>query len=327
MAEFILGNSVSRVARRYPMLQAVLWRLDFALVSGLISLFRVLPMDTASRLGSRVGGVIGPLLRRKTEMFRENLSTAFPEKSAAEIKAMIRKSWRNAGRILAEYPHINNIFESRDRERLHIEILDPALDLDSANGPWVFVTLHHCNWELASSALSRLCIPNTTLYSPPSNPLLDRMLLQSRKKLNCHLVTRDNATRAMVRSLKQGSSAGLIVDRRVDDGKAVSFFGRDKPSTLLPAKLALKFGIDLIPVRVERLRDAEFKVSFYPPVHPANPEADENDRATDMIQQVHNHFEEWIRADPEDWLCSKRIWPKLDTGNTAGNPEVKHYAA
>jgi KDO2-lipid IV(A) lauroyltransferase len=221
VAEFILGNSVSRVAKRYPLLQAALWRLDFALVWSLINLFRILPVDTASRLGGWVGRVVGPRLRRKTEMFRENLSIAFPEKSAVEIEALILESWRSAGRVLAEYPHLGSIFESRDRERLHIERLDPALQVGAGCRPLVIVSAHQCNWELVCSAMGRLGIANASLYTPPSNPLLDRMLLESRKKLNCQLVPRDHAARVLMRSIKQGLSAGFVMERRVDDGKDI----------------------------------------------------------------------------------------------------------
>ncbi|MCZ6829481.1 MAG: lauroyl acyltransferase [Gammaproteobacteria bacterium] len=330
MAEFILGNSLSGAARKYPFIQRVLWRIDFALVWSLIKVFSLLPPDTASRFGSLLGRVVGPRLRRKTEMFRENLSIAFPEKSAAELEQLILQSWRSAGRVLAEYPHFNNIYESRDRQRLHIELLDPTLTFGEDCPPVVVVGAHHCNWEMVASAMGKLDIPNVSLYTPPTNPLLDQMLSESRKKLNCELIPRDNAARVLIRALKAGRSAGLVMDRRVDDGIPVPFFGRDKPSTLLPAKLALKFGIELIPARVERLRDAEFKVSFYPPVHPTDPNAGETEQAADMIRQVHALFEDWIQAEPQDWFCPKRMWPKNATDNadtSADDSEVKSYAA
>ena len=132
LAEFILGNSLSGAARKYPFLQRVLWRIDFALIWSLIKVFSLLPPDTASRLGSRLGRVVGPRLRRKTEMFRENLSIAFPEKSDAELQQLILQSWRSAGRVLAEYPHFNTIYESRDRQRLHTKLLDPTLRFGEA---------------------------------------------------------------------------------------------------------------------------------------------------------------------------------------------------
>jgi len=45
---------------------------------------------------------------------------------------------------------------------------------------------------------------------------------------------------------------------------------------------------------------------------------------------VHEHFEEWIREEPQDWFCSKRMWPRLTANKTetsAENSEVESDAA
>jgi KDO2-lipid IV(A) lauroyltransferase len=173
-------------------------------------------------------------------------------------------------------------------------------------------------------------IPNVGLYSPPTNPLLDRMLLESRRALKSELLPRDNSARQLMRALKQGQTAGMVVDRRVDDGKPIRFFGRDKLSTITPAKLALKFNCDLVPVQVERLQDAHYKVTFHPPVRPRDTSVNETDQAIDMIQQVHYQFENWIRQQPEDWFCSKRLWPKgniQQTKEAGSNADIDSYAA
>ena len=40
--------------------------------------------------------------------------------------------------------------------------------------PNVIVTAHQSNWEVVCSAMAKLGMPNASLYSPPTNPLLDR---------------------------------------------------------------------------------------------------------------------------------------------------------
>jgi KDO2-lipid IV(A) lauroyltransferase len=87
----------------------------------------------------------------------------------------------------------------------------------------------------------------------------------------------------------------------------------------MPARLALKFQCDLVPVQVERLQDAHYRVTFHPPVRPRDTSVDETTQAIDMIQQVHHQFENWIRQQPEDWFCSKRLWSK---GNIQQTMEV-----
>jgi KDO2-lipid IV(A) lauroyltransferase len=145
------------------------------------------------------------------------------------------------------------------------------------------------------------------------------------------LLPRDNSARLLMRALKQGRTAAMVMDRRVEDGKPIRFFGHDKSSTVLPAKLALKHNCDLVPVQVERIRDARYRVIFHPPVRPTDAQADENAQALDMIQQVHLHFESWIRERPADWFCSKRMWPKNTVPNqpevTGDDARVDSYAA
>jgi KDO2-lipid IV(A) lauroyltransferase len=328
MAEFIVGDSLSKLARKNPSLQQFLWRLDYALLWSLSSLFRLLPIDTASRLGARVGRWVGPRMQRKHAIYRANLAMAFPQLDDSELDALLSRAWGQAGRVLAEYPHLDTIM--KDPERLKIDIREPIATYSNPDQPCVVVTAHHNNWEVVGAAMARLGIPNACLYSPPTNPFLDRLLASKRRALNCQLIPRDNSARPLMRALKSGRTAAMVMDRRVDEGKAIRFFGRDKISTLLPAKLALKYQCPLVPAQVVRLKDASYRVIFHKPLHPGDSDAGEDSQAQDMVQQAHQLFEEWIRAEPEGWFCSKRLWPKSkikQSGNTAKTAgEDKHAA-
>ncbi len=328
VAEFIVGNPLRNLARRYPLLRDALWRIDYALIWVVLKLSQLVPTDAGSRFGARVGGWIGPKLKRKTAIYRENMATAFPQLNDAELDQLVKRAWSRAGRILTEYGHLTTILN--EPERLHIDIREPIATYSEPATPCVFVSAHQSNWEVSCSALAKLGVPNASLYSPPTNPLLDKLLLDSRKALNCELLPRENSARDLMRSLKQGRSVGIVMDRRVDDGRPIQFFGQPKLSTLLPAKLALKMGCPLVPIQVERLQDARFRVTFHPPVVPTDAEANENDQAIDIIQQVHQLFEDWIRAKPEDWFCTKRLWARANTDEIkeAGrDADIDSYAA
>jgi KDO2-lipid IV(A) lauroyltransferase len=314
LAEFIIGNSLRKIAREHRFVQRLLWRLDFALVWSLVKLFSLLPVDWSSSLGSRVGGIIGPLMKRKTAIFEENFRIAFPEKSPGDISQLARASWRNAGRVLGEYPHLGTLLNGDGGKRLEVVVRDPATTFKDRGRPAVAVAAHLGNWEVNALGMARLGIASACLYSPPVNPWLDRMLLDSREPLNSELLPRDNSTRLLIKALNSGRTVAMVMDRRVDDGKPIPLFGRDKPTTIVPARLALKFNCDLIPVQVERLEGARFRVTFHPPVVPTNPDDCMTDQATDMIRQVHQLFESWIRQNPEEWFCSKRLWPKRPEG-------------
>ncbi|HYQ73226.1 MAG TPA: lysophospholipid acyltransferase family protein, partial [Gammaproteobacteria bacterium] len=312
----IIGNPLRKIARKHEVLRRLLWRVDFVLIWSLLTLFRLLPVEWASALGAKAGAVIGPLARRKNTILKENFRFAFPEKSPLEIKHLVKACWSCAGRVLAEYPHLDRINSDRTDQRLEIVVREPDLTFRNRNRPAIVVGAHLSNWELSASALGRLGIVNSVLYTPLSNPWLDRMLRESRAALNCELLPRDNSARLLIERLNAGRTIGMLVDRPVRRGKPIPFFGKEKPTTVMPAKLALKFDCDLIPSHVERIKGVHFRVTFHPPVRPANPGDCKNDQALDMMRQLHQMFESWIRQRPEDWFCSKRSWPKARPGNS-----------
>ncbi len=72
----------------------------------------------------------------------------------------------------------------------------------------------------------------------------------------------------MLRELQQGRSVGLLIDQRYDRGEKVPFFGVPATTTVVPARLALRLDLPLIPVRVERRDGARFVITVQRPVEP-----------------------------------------------------------
>jgi Kdo2-lipid IVA lauroyltransferase/acyltransferase len=308
MARFILGHRLRALGERHGSIEAVLYRLDRAFFGALLWLIRRLPVDAASRLGARIGSALGPRFR-KGRALEDNLRLAFPDKSDEERRRIARAAWGNAGAVFAEYGHLDEIAFGEDGGRIQVELLADIRTLRDATHPAVFVTAHQANWEVSAAAIARQGVPLAVVYSPPTNPLLDELLNRWRTRLGCELLARDESMRPLLHALRQGTSVGIVMDRRVDSGTDVALFGHPKPTTLIPARLALRYGFDLVPIRIERLQGARFRATFYPPV--AVPEGDDEiARAVCMTERVHALFEQWIRERPGDWFCSKRLWPK-----------------
>ena len=99
------------------------------------------------------------------------------------------------------------------------------------------------------------------------------------------------------------------MDRRLKKGELTPFFGSGTFTSLFPARLALRCGCNLVPVRVERLRRGAYRVTVHEPVRPDPSLADDRAKALDMTRQVNAYFESWIRERPDQWFCSKRMWP------------------
>lgn len=317
MAALFLNSALRKRIDRVAILQRARWRLE----AGLLHLFwqfcdRLEP-STASAFGQRLLKRIGPHLGKALHV-RRNLGLAFPDLSEAERGGLLREVWGNAGAVLAEYPHFKAI--CHDDFDGHCEFVE-HWNLDeyrAGRRHGVFVTAHVGNWELAAAA-GRQGVPMTVIYAPSRNPYVDRMLRRRREALGCGLVSLEEGVRPLIRELSEGRSVGLVVDTRDDDGAPISFFGLDKLTTLAPARLALRFGCELIPVRIERLGAARFRVTVHKPVRPDPALASDREQALQMMGEVNRLFEQWIRERPEQWLCMKRAWPKrLEPGSIRG---------
>ena len=82
------------------------------------------------------------------------------------------------------------------------------------------------------------------------------MLIRKRIGLGCRLLSRNQSLPELMRALDKGECLGLVADHRDDAGVPIPFFKHDKLTTIVPARLALRFDCDLVPVRVERLENA-----------------------------------------------------------------------
>ena len=308
MAKFILGNTFRKKAFDNPVVRHTLWFLDLLLIGLLFGIVKLLPVTWASALGTRFGRLLGWLFEGRNRHIRANLSLAFPEKSAGEIERHVAEVWANAGAILAEYPHIRRIMDPR-RGFLEIVVREQIPAYSDPGRPVVFVAAHLANWEMACAAITRLGVRSCAMYAPLANPWLNRLMLCYRGMLGCKLISRDQGVRPFVNALRGGGAAAMIIDRRVEGGEPIPFFGIDKPSSTLPARLALRFKAPLVPVQVERLSGPRFRVTFHEPLQVSDPQADVDTQAVDLTRQIHVHFERWIGARPGEWLCTKKIWP------------------
>ncbi len=322
MAALFLNAALRKRIDRVAVLQRARWRME----AGLLSLFwwisaRLEP-PTASAFGRRLFRRIGPSVGRGAQL-RRNLRLAFPKLSAAEHAELLREVWGNAGAVLAEYPHFQAI--CHDDFEGHFEVVEKwdVADYRAGRRHGVFVSAHVGNWELCAGAAGHHGIPITVIYAPSKNPFVDRIMRRRREALGCRLVSLEEGARSLLRELGEGRSVGLVVDTRDDDGVPIPFFGLDKLTTLAPARLALRFDCELIPVRVERVGATRFRLTVHEPVRPDPALASDKDRAVQMMRDLNRLFEQWIRERPEQWLCLKRAWPKTlepQAGRSASTP-------
>jgi len=274
----------------------------------LFALLGWLPLDAASALGGALVRRLGPRLGVSNRA-RRNLRAALPELSAAQTEAILRGMWNNLGRVAAEYPHLRNIrvFGAASRgETRGLEHLDGAL---AAGRRVILFGGHLGNWEIAALAAGQYGLDIAQIYRAANNPLIDGMIARMRGG-NGELIAKGAiASRRAVAALRRGGHVSLLADQKLNEGIAVPFFGRPVMTAPALALLALRFDCAVLPVRVERLQGARFRLTLYPPLElprTGNRDAD----VAALMAAVNATLERWIRERPEQWFWVHSRWPE-----------------
>jgi KDO2-lipid IV(A) lauroyltransferase len=285
------------------------YRAEAAAFFAFIGFFRLLGLDGASAVGGFIGRNIFyrvPVMNRA----RENLRAAYPEKTAAEIEAIIREMCDNLGRTVAEYAHLDKLAMTGDDPRIEVVNVEHADNAVASGSGVMFISGHFANWEVMPFAAYQHGFEGGEVYRPQNNPYVDRWLVWQRAKNGPkdQISKGSQGTRRIFYLLRRGKSIFMLVDQKTNEGLPAPFFGRDAMTTPAPASLALKLGAVLLPVANERLKGARFRMKCYPPIA-FTPTGHHERDVVELTRAINLAIEAAVRERPSQWLWLHRRWP------------------
>ena len=289
-----------------------------ALAVGLLNLLGRADPDRMADFGGALMRKVGPWLS-EDRIGRENLTAAFPEKSPAEIDAILSGCWDNLGRLGAEFAHLDRMldFHPEHPERpARIEV--PALGSErfktllNDGKPALIFAAHLANWELPAVVAANYKLDSAALYRRPNNARLDRWLRETRTASMGELISTSlEAPVKIAQALERGAHVGMLVDQYYVRGVEVTFFGRRTRANPLLARLARHFDCPIHGARIIRLPGHRFTGELTEAIEPARDAEGRIDIAGTM-QIITSRVESWIREHPEQWLWQHRRWRPED---------------
>lgn len=294
---------VARFIRRYivyPVQGAAIWSAYFV--------GRTLSIEASSAMGSVLFRTFGSRMR-VDKIARRNLRRAMPELGDDEIDRTIRGMWDNLGRGAGECAHLDRIITYGADARVEVLGRENLAGLRDDGVPGIFFSAHLANWEIACIATTQHDVPVGQIYRSADNPFIDNLFRRMRSCISGLRIPkgRDGARQALM-LMRDGGHLALLVDQKLNEGMAIPFFGRDAMTPTAPARLALRFRCPVVPVRVERLPDVRFRITFFPPLDlPDTGDGDEDTRL--LLTEMNRIIEGWVRERPEQWFWVHRRWP------------------
>ena len=126
-----------------------------------------------------------------------------------------------------------------------------------------------------------------------------------RKKYVCNNQIKKgiNGVRDAIEFIKKDFSIALMIDQRVSEGEKIDFFGKTAFTTTLPAQLALKYKLKIIPVFIQRDRGNNFQIEFQKEIDPVN-----YHNKIELTKKLNKTLENMVVRNPGQWIWTHNRW-------------------
>ena len=245
---------------------------------------------------------IGPIIRSDKIIYKNLLkfSSNLSNQQKEEIKSNM---WSNYGMTFVEYIFLNKFRKTN----LHISISgEEVLNKVAANNrPVIFVSGHFANFELMSMEITKKNINLATIYRPLNNIFLNPYMEYLRKKYICknQIKKGRKGIKEIVECINNNKSIALMIDQRVSEGEKIKFFNENALTTTLPAQLAYKYNLDIIPIFIERKKNNLFEMKLFTPL-----KIKDFQNKNDVTKKLNQILETMILNNPNQWIWTHDRW-------------------
>ena len=215
--------------------------------------------------------------------------------------------WGNYGRILAEYPFLKKFKNNSLEQYIEIEGKEYLEEIKKDNRRVVFVSGHFNNFELMAMQLENSGLNIAAIYRPLNNVFLNRIMEKIRLNDICkkQIKKGKSGTRELLQLFKDGYSIALMIDQRVSEGIKSQLFKRSALTTTIPAQLVKKYGVEVVPIYIERKKKHYFKMHIAKPIKVSTKKTTE-----DITLFLNTILEKMILKNPDQWIWTHDRWKK-----------------
>ena len=94
-----------------------------------------------------------------------------------------------------------------------------------------------------------------------------------------------------------------MIDQRVSEGEKINFYKKPALTTTLPAQLALKYKLSIIPVFIQRKSNSKFVLEFQNEIK----SEDFHDKL-ELTQKLNEVLEKMVVRNPSQWIWTHNRW-------------------
>ena len=245
---------------------------------------------------------IAPFFKSK-KIIKNNLDIFSKKILLKEKKLIITNMWKNYGMTFIEYIFLNIL--RKNSSHIKIDGENNLNKLVNKKKQVIFISGHFANFELMSMEITKKGIKLATIYRPLNNYFLNPLMEYLRRKYVCKNQIKKGikGVKDAINYINKDFSIALMIDQRVSEGVKINFFNKPALTTTLPAQLAIKYNLSIIPVFIERIESDNFRIEFQNEINSAN----FKDKV-ELTKKLNQTLEEMIKKNPNQWIWTHNRW-------------------
>ena len=269
-------------------------------------IIKIIGINSSRKIFSFIFNKIGSLIKSE-KIINANLEKFLGSQNIDLKKNIKLQMWGNYGKTFVEYLFLHKFRNMNS----HIQIKGEEIidKIKKNNKPVIFVSGHFANFELMSMELTKRDVKLATIYRPLNNFFLNPFMEYLRKKYICQKKKKKGliGVKDSIQYIKNNFSVALMIDQRVSEGKNLPFFEHMALTTTMPAQMALKFDLDIVPIYISRNLTNNFEMEIYEPIKILKNEDVEANKLNISIQ-LNKILEKMISRDPGQWIWTHNRW-------------------
>ncbi|HEY2839536.1 MAG TPA: lysophospholipid acyltransferase family protein [Pirellulales bacterium] len=213
----------------------------YLLVRLFVCFVQAISLETCERVAEWLATVCTHVIPLRRRLVEENLRHAFPDLSEAKQKEIARGMWKHLFLLVAEVAHApRKIHETNWRDYVRICDGEGMVRRLLDDRPFLIVSGHFGNFELAGFILGILGFPTYSVARPLDNPHLHKFIASFRGASGQHIIPTKGGYDDILAVLASGGTMALLADQYAGSkGCWVDFFGRPASAHKAIALLAL----------------------------------------------------------------------------------------
>ena len=284
-------------------------RAEYYALRGAVAALDGFGIRRAARIGEWLGALgYWPFGIRRAVVERQ-VRAAFPAFDADEVRRVAKESYESLGRTAIE----TALLPARSREQVlamfsRVEGWDIVERAMGQGKGILFVTGHLGNWELAGSFVAARGIPLEAVARRMQNPMFDRYLTETRRRIGMTVIHDADAVRRVPRAMREQHAVAFLVDQGAVGLAStwVPFFGRLAKTPRGPAVFALRLGAPVVFGAALRQPDGRYMIGFEEVR--TEPTGDREADVDRIVAAYTATLERWVRRAPEQYFWHHRRW-------------------